>query len=59
MINIRLKGTSQIADHSLWPNFSNKAKYGLIDIEMWFFVENGKDIGCVEYFDVIKSYSLN
>ena len=34
MINIRLKGTSQIADHSLWPNFSNKAKYGLIDIEM-------------------------
>lgn len=44
MISIRLKGTSQIADHLLWPKFSNKAKYDLIDIEMWFFVENGKGI---------------
>ena len=43
--NIRLKGTFIIK-----PNVSN-----LIDFEIWFFVENGKSIVFVEYFDATKS----
>ena len=37
--------------HSLRPKFSNKAKYDLSTLK--FFVEDGKVIGCVEYFWIL------